>query len=195
MNKINIVKVSEIDNEYKEKAVHLFVDSFYKMYTSVTKNRNVLKELFLYSLNFSLVYVAIYDNSVAGFMGIANNKERTMHFDRMKCIELFGKVKGIIVYKQLGYILEKPNVKNNRDICIDYLATDRRYRGKGIATKLIEYACNDLGYDKCYIEVFSKNITAKRLYEHTGFTEYKRIYNPVTFMQGLGYISKMKKER
>ncbi len=193
MNNINIVKLSELDNEYKEMAVHLFVDSFYNMYTSLTKDKNVLQELFLYSLDFSLVYVAIYENSVAGFMGIAHNIKRTMHFDKIKCIELFGKVKGIIVYKQLGYILEKPNVKNDKDVCIDYLATDSSYRGKGVATKLIEYACNKLGYDECYIEVLSSNITAKSLYEHTGFIEYKRLYSPVTLMRGFGYISKMKK--
>jgi ribosomal protein S18 acetylase RimI-like enzyme len=189
MNNLNIVKLSELDNEFKEKAVHLFVDSFYNMYTSLTKDNNVLYELFLYSLDFSLVYVALYDNIIAGFMGIANNKKRTMHFDRLKCIDLFGRVKGIIIYKQLGFILEKPNVKNDNEMCIDYLATDRSYRGKGIATKLIDYACNELGYDECYLEVLTKNITAKRLYEHTGFKEYKRCYSI-----GLGNISKMKKQ-
>lgn len=189
MNSINIVKLSELDDEYKAKAVHLFVDSFYNMYTSLTNDKNVLYELFLYSLDFSLVYVAMYDNSLAGFMGIANNKKRTMHFDKIKCMELFGQLKGFIICKQLGYILERPNVINNYDICIDYLATDRNYRGKGIATKLIEYACNELGYDECYLEVLTKNITAKRLYEHTGFKEYKRSYNI-----GLGYVSKMKKQ-
>lgn len=188
MNNITIAKLSELDNEYKAMAVHLFVDSFYNMYTSITKDKIVLNELLLYSLDFSLVYVAIYDNNVVGFMGIANNKKRTMRFDKMKCIELLGKVKGSIVYKQLGSILEKPNVKNDNEMCIDYLATDRNYRGRGIATKLIEYACNELGYEECYIEVLSKNITAKRLYEHTGFTEYKKTYN-----LGFGYISKMKK--
>jgi ribosomal protein S18 acetylase RimI-like enzyme len=189
MNNINIVKLSELDTEYKEMAVHLFVDSFYNMYTSLSKDKNVLYELFLYSLDFSLVYVALYDNNLTGFMGIANNKKRTMHFDRLKCIDLFGRVKGIIIYKQLGFLLEKPNVKNDNEICIDYLATDSKYRGKGIATKLIEYACNEIGYDECYLEVLTKNITAKRLYEHTGFKEYKKTYSI-----GLGYISKMKRQ-
>lgn len=97
-------------------------------------------------------------------MGIANSKKRTMHFDKAKCIELFGRLKGVIIYYQLRALLEKPNVKNDTDLCIDYIATDENYRGKGIATKLIEYACNDLGYKECYLEVLSKNVTAKRVY-------------------------------
>lgn len=188
MSSIQVVKLSELDNEYKEKAVHLFVDSFYNMYTSLTKDKNILCKLFLYSFDFSLVYIAMYDNTLAGFLGIAHNKKRTMHFEKLKCIELFGRVKGYIIYKQLGYLLERPNVINDKDVCIDYLATDSNYRGKGIATKLIEFACNELGYDECYLEVLTKNITAKRLYEHTGFQEYKRSYSI-----GVGNISKMKK--
>jgi ribosomal protein S18 acetylase RimI-like enzyme len=90
-------------------------------------------------------------------------------------------------------LLEKPNVKNDTDICIDYIATDESYRGKGIATKLIEYVCNGLGYKECYLEVLSRNVTAKRLYEHTGFVEYKRVHNPVSLMHG-DCIIEMKKQ-
>jgi ribosomal protein S18 acetylase RimI-like enzyme len=193
LDDIKIVNLSESGNEYKEKAVRLFVDAFYNMYTSISKDKKVLNDFFLSSLDFSLVYIAILDNNVTGFMGIANNKKRTMHFDKIKCVELFGKLKGVIIHKQMKALLEKPNVKNDTDICIDYIATDESYRGKGIASKLIEYACNGLGYKECYLEVLSSNVAAKRLYEHMGFVVYKKVHNPVSLMQG-GYIAKMKKQ-
>lgn len=190
---IKIENLSVLENEYKVKAIRLFVDSFYDMYTSISKDKKVLNDFFLNSLDFSLIYVAIFDNNIIGFMGIANNKKRTMHFDKAKCIELFGKLKGGISYYQLRALLEKPNVKNDTDLCIDYITTDENYRGKGVATKLIEYACNNLGYKDCYLEVLSKNLTAKKMYEHNGFVEYKRVFNPVLLMGG-GSIIKMKKQ-
>lgn len=189
MDIIHILKLSELSHEYKEKAVCLFVDCFYDMYSSITKEKDILEKLFLSAFDFSLVYVAINNDKVVGFMGVANNKSRTMHFDKIKCIELFGRIKGYIVFKQLGFLLEKPNVKMDKDLCIDYLATDRDFRGKGIATQLIDYAGKELGYETCYIEVLSNNTTAIRLYEHTGFIEYKRIHIP-----RFGSVSKMKKQ-
>jgi ribosomal protein S18 acetylase RimI-like enzyme len=192
LDDIKIVNLSQSENEYREKAVRLFVDAFYNMYTTISKDKEILYKLFLSSFDFSLIFIAIYNNNVTGFMGIANNKKRTMQFDKIKLIELFGKLKGVIIYKQLKALLEKPNVERDTDICIDYIATDENYRGKGIASKLIEYACNDLSYKECYIEVLSKNIAAKRLYEHMGFVEYKRVHNPFTLMHG-GGIVEMKK--
>lgn len=147
----------------------------------------------MHSLDFSLTYVAVYENNVVGFMGIANNKARPFHFDATKCRELFGKFKGVIIQKQLSAIMEKPVVYGDKDLYIDYLTTDKKYRGKGVATKLIEFACYELQYYQCYIEVLSKNTTAKRLYEKIGFTEYKKEYNIFTMMKGLGYLIKLKK--
>lgn len=37
-----IVNLSELENEYKVKAVRLFVGTFYDMYTSISKDKKVL---------------------------------------------------------------------------------------------------------------------------------------------------------
>lgn len=192
MNEITIVKLSDLNDEYKEKSIELFIDGFGHIY-SFTKDRNILKELFLCSMDFSMVYVALYENNIVGFIGISNNKKRPISFEIEKFKQLFGSFLGSIIQKPLSAVMEKPAVHGDKDLYIDYLTTDKNYRGKGIATKLIDFICEELKYDECYIEVLSKNTTAKKLYEHLGFVEFKREYNPSTIIRGLGYLIKLKK--
>lgn len=191
---INCIIKSLIDlsQDYKEQALEVFIDGFSNIFT-FTNDRKVLKELFMKSIDFSLVYVAVCENKIVGIMGIANNKKRTMCFNLEICKELFGVNKGSIIKKQLSKVMEKPVVKGDKELYIDYLTTDKNYRGQGIATKLIEFVCNELEYDEYYIEVLSENIKAKRLYEHLGFTEYKRVYNIFTMIKGIGYLVKLHK--
>lgn len=91
--------------------------------------------------------------------------------------------------------MDKPAVNGDKDLYIEYLITDKNYRCKGIATKLIHFAFEQLECDEYYIEVLSKNINARRLYKNLGFIEWKRDYNPIMIILGLGYPIKLKKYR
>ncbi|WP_027633694.1 GNAT family N-acetyltransferase [Clostridium hydrogeniformans] len=193
MEVFKIEKLWNLDENYKTKAIELFVDGFYNIF-SFSKDKKILQELFIQSLDFSIIYVCLHETNVVGFLGIGNNKKRPACFDKSVCQKLLGKVKGFIVYNQLSVIMEKPAVKGEKDLYIDYLTTDKKYGRKGIATKLINFVCDELDFNECYIEVLSKNENAKRLYEKIGFKEYKRIYNPFIMMQGLGVAIKMKRQ-
>lgn len=188
-----MVNLGKMDNEVKSDAIQIFVNSFYEMYTSISKDKSVLNEFFLSSFDFNLAYAAIKDNKVVGFLAIANGKERSLKFKKSKCIELFGRLMGTIIYYQMMYLLGKPNLEGEKDIGIDYLATDEYYRGKGIATKMLEYACSQLCYDECFIDVAANNHVAKKLYEHVGFKEYNKDHSISNRLLGFGYIIRMKK--
>ncbi|WP_353097102.1 hypothetical protein [Tissierella praeacuta] len=94
MGDFSIVRLSDLNDEYKENAIELFVDGFKYMF-SFTKNKNVLKELFLNPMDFSMIYVALYENNIVGFIGVSNNKK---HPSISKNIE---KINGILD-KELG---------------------------------------------------------------------------------------------
>lgn len=190
---LTIVNLAKMDNKVKGDAIEVFVDSFYELYTSISKDKRVLKEFFLASFDYNLAYAAIEDNKVVGFLAIASSKERSLKFNKIKCIELFGRIMGTIIYHQMTSILGKPNLENEKDIGIDYLATDENYRGKGIASKMLEYACAELCYDECFIDVAANNIVAKRLYEYVGFKEYSQEHSLSVRLLGFGHIIRMKK--
>lgn len=123
------------------------------------------------------------ENKVLGFVGIATNKIRPIKLKQEVCINLFGKMQGSIICKQMNGIFQSKVVKEDTDLYIDSLATSKEARGKGIATKLLTY-CFDLPeYENYYIEVLSKNINAKSLYEKLGFRIVKK--QPISFLSFL----------
>ena len=58
---------------------------------------------------------------------------------------------------------------------------------------MLEYACEQLCYEECFIDVTATNSVAKRLYEHVGFKEYDQDHSIWTRLLGFGLIIRMKK--
>lgn len=94
----------------------------------------------------------------------------------------------------MNSIFQSQVVKKNTDIYVDVLATTKKARGRGVATKLLEYVFSLPKYKECYIEVLSKNLNAIRLYEKSGFITYKSKYFSLITLKGFGYPIKMKRD-
>lgn len=98
MKNFSIVKLSELDEEYKREATGLFVEGFHKMF-SFTKDREVLNELFFYSLDFFMIYITLEKEKVVGLLGIGTNEKRAVSLKKEVFKRLLGNGKGTIVYK------------------------------------------------------------------------------------------------
>lgn len=192
MQEYKIVEFGSLNDIQKEQAIDIIIEGFGHMMT-FTKDKMILKELFRKGFHTSLFLCYVEDKEVLGVMGLGTNKVRPLKFEQDICVSLFGKRKGTILCKQMNAIFQKPVVKGDQELYIDILATSSSARGKGIATALLKYAFDLQGYELCYIEVFSKNVTAIRLYKKVGFTIYKKeIFSPMRFV-GAGYPILMKK--
>lgn len=134
---LSIIKLSEWDNKAKADAIQIFIDCF-PVYERISKNKNILNDFFMSSFDFSLSYVAVVEAKVVGFLAISNGRERSLKFN-------------------------KSSLESEKDVGIDHLATDKLYRGKGIASKLIEYACVNLCYKECFLDVDTNNAVANAL--------------------------------
>ncbi len=73
-----IVELSTAEDTIKRDAIRVFVDSFYELYTSLSKEKSVLNEFFISSFDEKLVYAAVKENKVLGILAIANGKERSL---------------------------------------------------------------------------------------------------------------------
>lgn len=192
MQEYKIIEYGTLNKHQKEQAIEIFIEGFGHMMT-FSKDKNVLKKLFLSTFNSNLFMCYVENEKVLGIMGIATNKVRPVKFEQEVCKELFGKIKGNILCKQMNAIFQKPVVNGDRELYIDVLATASDARGKGVATILLNYAFDLKEYDDYSIEVFSKNETAIRLYKKVGFISYKKEkFTPMAFM-GAGYPILMKK--
>lgn len=190
---IEIVKLTEAKAATKKEAIQVFVDSFYPSFQSLSKDKTKLVDFFLVTFDMELCYAALCDGIAVGFLAVCNGEKRSLNFQKDNCIKCCGKIKGSIGYHELKYIIGKPNLEHREDIGIDYLGTKEEYRGKGIATTLLEYIFNHICDGECYIDVDSNNTVAKRLYEYVGFQEYARNSSLINKMIGFGSIVRMKK--
>lgn len=187
-----ITQYGQLNDKQKREAVEIFMEGFGHMMT-FSKDQNATKALFLEALNPVYFYAYIEKETVLGIMGIGTNKIRPVKFHEDLCKKLFGKIKGKIISMQMNAIFQSKTVTEDADLYIDTLAVAKQARGKGIGTKLIQYAFALPEYKNYYIEVLSKNENAKKLYEKLGFIQYKKSKIYITSLKGWGYPIKMKR--
>lgn len=190
MERYKIVKYSDLTNIQKNELIEVFIAGFGHLMT-FSKDKEQLKRIFRNGMNEEYTFAYIEKDSVLGMVGIATNKLRPIKFDKEICIEVLGKRKGSVVCKQMNSIFQSQVVKKDTDLYIDFLTTSEQARNRGVATKLLEYCFSLEGYQDYYIEVFSKNFNAKRLYEKLNFVPYKKqVLSPMRLL-GYGYPIKM----
>lgn len=190
-----IKKLSELNPPQAEQAVTVFIDGFYFIYAkAVSKDKILLKELFMDAFDFDMIFVCLYEEQVVGFLGLGNSHKRCAALSKETCKRLFGNFKGAMIYMQMGGMLHEITVHGIKEGYIDFITTADNYRGKGIATRLIKYVCDTLSYESYTLDVLSKNTTAKKLYEHLGFVETHIKKNPLVMLGGFGNQIVMKLE-
>lgn len=193
MNQYEIKAYGQLNNIQKEETIDVFLEGFGHMMT-FSKDNQELKCLFSTAFHHSYIYAYVENDKVLGILGIASNCIRPIKLDLNQCVRVSGKWKGFILCKQMNSIFQSQVVEKDTDIYIDVLATTKNARGKGVATRLLEYAFSLPEYKECYIEVLSKNLNAKKLYEKKGFSVYKKKPFSLIALMGLGYPIRMKRD-
>ena len=186
MNQYEIKAYGQLSDIQKKATISIFIEGFGHM-MNFSKDNQELEALFSTAFNPFYTYAYVENDKVLGILGIATNAIRPIKLEQNQCVEIYGKFKGTVLFKQLNVIFQSQVVKSDTDIYIDILATTKAAKGRGVATRLIEYVLSLNEYKECYIEVLSKNLNAKRLYEKIGFAIYKK--RPFSFitLRGQGY--------
>jgi len=182
-----IIKLSGLDETQINQAFDVFVEGFYNVMSSISKDKQVIHRLFKDAFDYDMAYAYVQDGEVVGFLGVADHIKRPVKFNREAFVEIMGGFAGKMMYKGVSSAMEKPNAKDPHQIYIDYLATSPDHRSKGIGSKLISFVRDDLGYRNIELEVFSKNPRAIRFYEREGFRVVGSKRDFMVRMQGFGY--------
>jgi len=182
-----IIKLSELDETQVNQAFDVFVEGFYNVMSSISKDKKVLHKLFKDSFDYDMAYAYVQDGVAVGFLGVATHIKRAVNFNRDAFIEILGGFAGKMVYRGVSSSMMKPNAKGPHEIYIDFIATSPEHRSMGIGSKLIGFVRDELGYKNIELEVFSKNPKAIKFYEREGFKAVEKKRDLLMRMQGFGY--------
>lgn len=183
----DVKKLAELTEAQKSQAMDIFVEGFYNIFSvAVSKDKTVLHKLMSTSFDPEMVYIGLQEELPVGFFAIGNSQKRPVKINLETCKTLFGERKGAMLCKQMGAMLEKVNVNQPDEAYIDYVATSPAHRGKGVAGAMFRYLFAHLQYRVYTLEVLSKNLNAKRLYEGLGFVKVKTGFNIMTMLFRLG---------
>ncbi len=92
------------------------------------------------------------------------------------------------MFWQMDIIMTKVIVKSEKECYIDFLAVDKDARKRGIGKRLLNHIHKDDRYEKYILEVLSKNIGAKNLYEKVGYKVIKHEKNIFMTLSGKGSV-------
>ena len=181
-----IVKLSGLDDNQVNQAITVFIEGFYNVFKIVSKDKEKLHKLFKHSFDYEMTYTYLLDGVAVGFLGLATCQKRPIKINKEAFMDMLSGFAGNLVYKSMSAAIEKINVTDPDEICIDYIATSPEHRSKGIGKKLIEYVRDNMGCKYIRLEVFSKNPRAKAFYERVGFKTVGAKFNLMLILQGHG---------
>lgn len=182
---IKILSASELSEKEKSEICSLILMDFTFFFTN---NKFRLHKLFLDSINFSQVYVAIFEKKIVGAIAYSTYKKKAFTFDKTSLCKKMGVLGGSFIYRHVN----KQTVYNSSSIYIDYIITNPNYRGNGIASELIKYIYKLLEYGEYFLDVSSRNRKAIQLYKKMGFEKISTRYNFLLLIIGIGRTHKLR---
>jgi len=172
--KLVIRNLAELDEGQRRQAVEIFAASFYEplafLSSEIEKIADTLEHAFIHN-HFC---AGLLEGNVVGIVACSTREERSHRFNRMELVRHLGPLRGTLAYMQLRKVYEKPLQLQPHQCCIEWVATDSAYRGKGISRRIQQYLLEELPYEEFVLQVMNTNYSAIRLYEKLGFTIYDR---------------------
>jgi ribosomal protein S18 acetylase RimI-like enzyme len=183
--KVEIKPAIEFGENVREKISELYVDGFFDVALKhFSKDKAKIKEAFLPMFPIEYFYLAIIDSEIVGMAACLGKGNICLNLDKKRFTKYFGKFMGFMAYlTNKQYIKNLPVHKmDNESAVIEYVITDSKYKGMGVASTIIKHIFDLPEYKHFLIEVADTNPGAFELYKKLGFKETHR----KKFMPGSG---------
>lgn len=185
---------SLLGEECRTKLSEIFVDGFGKDLRAFSRDRPTLVRALEHMFVLETFYVGLEAGEVAGIAACESGEARAIRSDRRELIRHLGLVRGTIARSVFRQYFEKPPEKAGEGVAtVGFVATAPTYRGRGVATAILERIHTSLPYDEFILEVASNNTSALKLYNKLGYREYKRVKQRFPQLSGFDYLVHMVK--
>jgi len=182
---MEIKRAIEFGESIRDKISELYVDGFYDAgLRHFSKDKSKIIEAFTPMFPIEYFFVALIDNEIVGITACLGKGNICLNIDKKRFIKYFGILMGFMAYSiNKKYIKNLPvHTMDNETAVVEYVVTDPKYRGKGVASALIKHIFELPEYKHFLIEVADTNPGAFELYKKLGFKETHR----KKFMPGSG---------
>jgi ribosomal protein S18 acetylase RimI-like enzyme len=174
------------------KISELFVEAFGKDLKVISKDTNKLVKAFSHIFVPDYFYIGIIDNEIAGMMVCADKEHYCIKQNKKELIKYLGIIKGslanIIFKKYFNKYPKYPVEIDERTGSIEFVATNKKYRKKGVASSIMEYIFSLNLYDNYILEVADTNEQAYNLYKKLGYKEVYRVKQRFSKTIGINYL-------
>ena len=190
---MEIKRAIEFSENIRDKISDLYVNGFYDAgLKHFSKDKSKIIEAYAPMFPLEYFFVAVIDNEIVGITACLGRGNICLNLDKIRFIKYFGIFMGL-----MAYFINKQYIKNlpvhkmdNETAVVEYVVTDSKYRGMGVASALIKHIFELPEYKHFLIEVADTNPGAFELYKKLGFKEtHKKKYMPGS---GINYWIHMK---
>lgn len=170
-----IIRADKVEFDIRKQIAEIFADGFAQWLDYFSTDKNVIAKAFAHMFVLDQFYVAMANNKVAGIVACTDCKTLSVRLDKKELKKYFGFVKGtiggIVLKREFENPFKNPQPKTGS---IEFVGTSTEFRGKGVASQIIQHIIENTQYDYYLIEeVADTNIPAMNLYKKLGFIEYK----------------------
>ncbi|MFD0896515.1 GNAT family N-acetyltransferase [Loigolactobacillus binensis] len=187
---MQINKISTIKRDLRPDISAIFVEGFYEWLKFFSKDKTKLTRTFTHIFNPKTFYAATEDNVVLGFAACTDGSVPSIKLQSHEFRRHLGLLRGTVAYQILKREFEDkpyPFTITPGMGTIEFVATAGRSRGRGVATKIIQYIHANTDYTTYVLEVADSNLKALRLYEKLGYQVFKKIPEPHAKRSGFNF--------
>jgi ribosomal protein S18 acetylase RimI-like enzyme len=179
---IEIKKLSEND---RHSITSIFVEAYYNQLQQLDKDSSKLEKMFYNTFLIDHFIGAFIDNELVGFFALTDESERCLRINKKDVFNVIKGLRGYFAYKALKREFEHRIKLKESGYNIESVATSKKHQGKGIATKLMNYAIENSEYLE--LDVLDKNKRAYEIYKRIGFKVFKEKSVFPVFRKIIGY--------
>jgi ribosomal protein S18 acetylase RimI-like enzyme len=173
---LTVKSALSFEGNVRRRLSELYVDGFGSQFALFSQEKDVLIKAFDHMFVLDVFHIAVLDEVIAGMGACTDGKTHSVEPKWKDLATHLGLIKGTIAYFVLRNEFHKPAIRSGPGIAlIEFFVTDSNYRGKGVASAVINTFLSNPTYDEFVLEVADTNLNAFNLYKKLGFSEFARV--------------------
>ena len=171
--------VNSLPKNLKNDAFEIYHDAFHKkenLKITFNSKKQAIK-LYKRGINFRSGLYAIKNGRLMGLLGFKSKRNKLIDYKLKTLRKEFGFFGGLI--RKIRCFFSQIEHLSEDEIKIEAIAVDKKYRGKGIGSRLIRRAIHfakNRKYKRIILNVVNTNPKAKKLYLRFGFKPISKSY-------------------